>query len=393
MLSTRPSPSRPPSDPPSGVRLRPFRAPAEEQEFRAFASAQHARIRAIARQHHIPVHVAEEMLQEAIEATWNAWQRGDVRGPSGWFPWLDGALRYRARNYRRAERRALKYEADFAYYVDYLHGQARSPEDLALLAEYVRELRAALGRLSPERRDVVSLRMNGLSVEDIAEKLGLPFETVRTRWRLAVADIRSERERDRKKNRFRRAVAAFLSSASAFLLALWRRLLGRDRSRDRTGAVLACASLAFVLCCHDALRPVQRADSAFSSVFGAVASIQGLLPHHEPAEVEPSPVVVPVASATMVPPPSEPDDGSATARRSATTPAAAPSPARPQGPPEDVLLRLAFVASKSDPARAERLLREHARRFGPLHATTRRQLMDAIAALRSSPVVAPVEKP
>ncbi|MEZ4298445.1 MAG: sigma-70 family RNA polymerase sigma factor [Polyangiaceae bacterium] len=387
--SNAPPSFRPPSDPPSGVRLRHSRfPPPEDNDFSAFAKAQRKRLPSIARWARVPRHVAEDMLQWALVSTWKAWKRGERPHPSGWPPWLEGALLHQSYKYWRSKKRAAKYEAKIACHIEHLHPQTRSPEDLALLAEAMHEICAAVGRLAPERREVAALYLfEKLPMPEVGARLGIPWKTAANRWRLARADIGAAWARDREKERFPLAMAAFLSSAGAFLLAFWRRFVGRDRRRDRTGAVLACASLAFVLCCHDALRPVQRADSAFSSVFGAVASVQGLLPQPEPANVEPSPApALPASGKGVLSPSAESLAGSSkdTGGRPALSGASDPL----AGIPEDVLIRLAAVALRSDRERSRRLLREHARRFGSRNATARRLLLIEIDAA-NPPAIAP----
>lgn len=56
---------------------------------------------------------------------------------------------------------------------------APTPEELALLAEERRSLRAALAALSPDQRRVVELRLAGFSGAEIAETLGRSLASVK----------------------------------------------------------------------------------------------------------------------------------------------------------------------------------------------------------------------
>ena len=59
--------------------------------------------------------------------------------------------------------------------------RAPAPDEAAAMAEFRRDVEAALGRLRPEYRAVIALRhLEGRAYEDIAEILGLPLGTVKT---------------------------------------------------------------------------------------------------------------------------------------------------------------------------------------------------------------------
>ncbi|MEZ4298902.1 MAG: sigma-70 family RNA polymerase sigma factor [Polyangiaceae bacterium] len=359
--------------------------------FSALASERVAEIGPISRRLGVPEADAEDLLQDALEALWK--RRGEV-DPGRWPGWVRRALLNRRKEGARNWRIGKGYEAEIAYLVEQWHAEAVTPEEALSSAESRHELRSLLARLSPERREVASLYfVDEVPLTEIAERLQLPYEAVRSRWRQALEDMECARARDREKERSRSLWLAFLSSASALLLALWRRLVGRERRRDRTGALLACASLAFVLCCHDGVRPVQRTEAAFSSVFGAVASLRELLPRAELDRVEPSPSLAVATSGTNALPASGLHKGVSSAGPSASRARSVSAPAHEKGPGTDALLRLAMMTLKSDPDRAVRLLNEHARRFGPMHAATRQQLLAAIAAVRPSAIAAPVKKP
>jgi RNA polymerase sigma factor (sigma-70 family) len=73
---------------------------------------------------------------------------------------------------------------------------ARLPEAPELAIPELDETWAALARLRPERRLVVALRFyEDLSHAEIADLLGCPVATVRTRLHRGLADLRKEMER------------------------------------------------------------------------------------------------------------------------------------------------------------------------------------------------------
>jgi RNA polymerase sigma factor (sigma-70 family) len=67
----------------------------------------------------------------------------------------------------------------------------RSPASDAEQAEELGRVRAALRDLRPEEQEVFLLRQNGaLTYEAIAEVIGIPLGTVKTRMRLAIEKLR-----------------------------------------------------------------------------------------------------------------------------------------------------------------------------------------------------------
>jgi RNA polymerase sigma-70 factor (ECF subfamily) len=70
-------------------------------------------------------------------------------------------------------------------------GTLDSPEDLTDLALQQRRVRAAIAVLSIDQREVLALAyFQGLSHSQIAERLGQPLGTVKTRIRLAMQRLR-----------------------------------------------------------------------------------------------------------------------------------------------------------------------------------------------------------
>ncbi len=92
--------------------------------------------------------------------------------------------RLRSASYTRRETESL--EDAFA-----IAAGGEDPEEASLLAERRRMVRAALATLSPEQREVIEIAyFSGLSQSEIAEKLGLPLGTVKTRIRCGLQKLR-----------------------------------------------------------------------------------------------------------------------------------------------------------------------------------------------------------
>jgi RNA polymerase sigma-70 factor (ECF subfamily) len=69
--------------------------------------------------------------------------------------------------------------------------QQRGPEEIVEQDERLARLRSAMHDLRPEEQEVFLLRQNGeMTYEEIAETLGVPSGTVKTRMRLALTRLR-----------------------------------------------------------------------------------------------------------------------------------------------------------------------------------------------------------
>ena len=131
---------------------------------------------------------AEDACQEALLAAWSAWPR--LRDPARFDAWFDRILVNTCiEHLRRLARRpqvTLPDDPDLA--------------DRDTLAGSIDRdaIGGALSRLSPEHRAAVVLRFwADLSTDAIAERLGVPAGTVRSRLHYALGALHAELEHER----------------------------------------------------------------------------------------------------------------------------------------------------------------------------------------------------
>jgi len=131
---------------------------------------------------------AEDACQEALLAAWSAWPQ--LRDPARFDAWFDRILVNTCiEHLRRRARRpqtTLPEEPDIA------------DRDVMAGSIELDAISRVLGRLSPEHRATVVLRFwADLSTDGIAERLGVPPGTVRSRLHYALDALRTELERER----------------------------------------------------------------------------------------------------------------------------------------------------------------------------------------------------
>ncbi|MCG8585578.1 MAG: RNA polymerase sigma factor [Pirellulales bacterium] len=72
-----------------------------------------------------------------------------------------------------------------------LEAKAETPDEALSRKEQVEQIRDAIVTLRPEEQEVFLLRQNGdMTYDEIADAMGLPSGTVKTRMRLALAKLR-----------------------------------------------------------------------------------------------------------------------------------------------------------------------------------------------------------
>jgi RNA polymerase sigma-70 factor (ECF subfamily) len=103
--------------------------------------------------------------------------------------WLVTMARSRALDRARSIERRKKEQsvAD----VPEIASKDRTPEELSLQSQAQKRVAAAMGRLSPDQRRAIELAFySGLTHSELAETLGEPLGTVKTRIRLGMLKLR-----------------------------------------------------------------------------------------------------------------------------------------------------------------------------------------------------------
>lgn len=126
-----------------------------------------------------------------IEVYAQAWRDAKTYDPQRGTPcsWLLNLTRSRAIDLLRARKRERANDPlESAYEV---HAATPDPEEATADAERHRFVRSALTRLSGEQREAIELAyFRGLSHTEIADQLGQPLGTVKTRIRLGMMRMR-----------------------------------------------------------------------------------------------------------------------------------------------------------------------------------------------------------
>ncbi len=125
---------------------------------------------------------AEDATQEAIARAWSSW--GTLRDENRFDAWFDRILVNVCRNRMRHVRTIRVVALDDAY--DAAARDSHAPT-VARLA-----LEPAFAALTPEQRIIVVLRFwRDLPVGEIAERLGIPAGTVKSRLHYALKSLRA----------------------------------------------------------------------------------------------------------------------------------------------------------------------------------------------------------
>jgi RNA polymerase sigma-70 factor (ECF subfamily) len=128
---------------------------------------------------------AEEVVAETLWRAWRAAKDFDSRSSSA-AGWLITIARRRAIDYIRARKSANQPIPH-----DPAPDSAESPSTGLMLSERARLVRAALGELEEGERTALEMAYySDFSQSEIAERLGLPLGTVKTRIRAAMIKLR-----------------------------------------------------------------------------------------------------------------------------------------------------------------------------------------------------------
>ncbi len=132
---------------------------------------------------------AQDALQEALAKAWHAWPR--LRQGDRFGIWFDRIVVNVCRDRLRHARRSVRVlELDDAV------AEVASPRDPFREALARDEIGRLVRLLDPDQQIVVALRLwRDLPLEEIAERLGVPLGTVKSRLHYALRALRRELER------------------------------------------------------------------------------------------------------------------------------------------------------------------------------------------------------
>jgi RNA polymerase sigma-70 factor (ECF subfamily) len=140
--------------------------------------------------------LAEEILQDTLYAVWTG--AGRFQRRSSGRTWLFGIARRRARDLLR--KRSVS-TVDLAV-VEVVPSRDPDPDDLVLASENAEALTSAIGELAPLHREALILTfVHGLSYQEIAEVLGVPVGTVKSRLFAAKRALRARLDESEGPNR------------------------------------------------------------------------------------------------------------------------------------------------------------------------------------------------
>jgi RNA polymerase sigma-70 factor (ECF subfamily) len=130
---------------------------------------------------------ADDATQEAIAQAWSHWET--LRDTSRFDAWFDRIIVNICRNRMRHARTIRIVAIDDAFSVPGADAHGNASTRLAL--------EPAFTRLSPDQRIIVVLRFwRDLPVEEIADRLGIPAGTVKSRLHYALRSLRAALESD-----------------------------------------------------------------------------------------------------------------------------------------------------------------------------------------------------
>ena len=135
-------------------------------------------------------HRSEDLSQEALLSAWR--KRESFDGRAGLRTWVFAIARnHWLTGLRQQARRPREQPVNESCQISL----AAAPEAAAARGELVEAVAAAMGRLPDEQREALSLReLGGLTCVQVADVLGLPLGTVKSRLRYAMLKLARELE-------------------------------------------------------------------------------------------------------------------------------------------------------------------------------------------------------
>jgi RNA polymerase sigma-70 factor (ECF subfamily) len=132
---------------------------------------------------------ASEVVVDVYRQVWDGAARFDEQRGSA-AAWIVILARSRAMDKRRSRTARMRTASMVEGFADVISSQP-SPETLAIASQSSRSVTVALAAVPVEQRQALELAFfAGLSHSEIAERLGEPLGTVKTRIRRAVATLR-----------------------------------------------------------------------------------------------------------------------------------------------------------------------------------------------------------
>jgi RNA polymerase sigma-70 factor (ECF subfamily) len=184
---------------------------------------------------------ADDVAQDALSTAWRHRPEA-LRQPRAW---LAAVVRNFARQQHRAEVRRKTHEDRLP-----AGGRAPSPDEVLAREELRRSVVAAVLALPPQYRDLVLLRFyEALPPRTIAKRLALPVETVRTRLKRALLQLRSQLGEAGPGKHSPAALASLAvpGTTARTLTPLLFRLSGVPRLATAVAAMLTIAGAAYLM--------------------------------------------------------------------------------------------------------------------------------------------------
>ena len=132
---------------------------------------------------------AEEVILDVYHQVWNSADRYDASRGSVW-SWLTVMTRNRAIDRLRKSNLRRTRELPIEEPMDSATGMPE-PERQSMFAQEQRLVRQAMAKLGKEQRQAIELAFfSGLSHSEVAETLGAPLGTIKTRIRVGIQNLR-----------------------------------------------------------------------------------------------------------------------------------------------------------------------------------------------------------
>ena len=127
---------------------------------------------------------AEDAVQQAFLATWS--RKHELRDPSAFWPYLITSM---LRNLWAESRGRSRFVPE-GEHIEQRSSQQLSTEQKLAQAQRREKLHAAIAKLPQRRREVIELRLAGMSGQEVATALGISHTTARVTYHQALCELR-----------------------------------------------------------------------------------------------------------------------------------------------------------------------------------------------------------